>query len=92
MEGTNVPGEKEVDTIVKMGGSMHVGPFQTEILERRISQAPAHNTHVMVTPIGCTELKQDRGTSATPWATSAACVHDTHSWLQANIDSGVEYD
>ena len=51
-EGTNVPGEKEVDTVVKMRSSTHVGPFQTEILEGKISQAPTHDTHVMVTPIG----------------------------------------
>ena len=65
-EGTNMPGEKEVDTVVEMRGSTHVGPFQTEILEGKISQAPAHNTHVMVTPIGCTELKQDRGHQLPP--------------------------
>ena len=91
-EGTDMPGEKEVDTVVEMRGSTHVGPFQTEILEGKISQAPTHDMHVMVTPIGCAELKQDQGTSATPWVTSAACVHDTHGWLQANINSGAEYD
>ena len=65
-KGTNVPGEKEVDAVVEMGSSMHVGPFQTEILEGKISQASAHDTHVMVTPIGCTELKQDRGCQLPP--------------------------
>ena len=59
-EGPDTPGEKEVDTVVEMKGSTHVGPFQTEILEGKISQAPAHNTHVMVTPIGHAELKQGR--------------------------------
>ena len=66
MEGTDMPGEKEVDTVVEMGGSTHVGPFQTEILEGKISQAPAHDTHVMVTPIGHAELKQDRGHQLPP--------------------------
>ena len=65
-EGTDVPGENELDTVVKMKNSMHVGPFQTEILEGKISQAPTHDTHVMVTPIGCTELKQDRGCQLPP--------------------------
>ena len=65
-EGTDTPGGKEVDTVVDMGGSMHVGPFQTEILEGKIAQAPAHDTHVMVTPIGCAELKQDRGHQLPP--------------------------
>ena len=46
--------------LLRMGSSMHVGPFQTEILEGKISQTPAHDTHVMVTPIGHAELKQDR--------------------------------
>ena len=31
-----------------------------QILEGKISQAPTHDTHVMVTPIGHAELKQDR--------------------------------
>ena len=65
-EGTDVPREKEVDTVVKMKGSTHVGPFQTEILEGKISQAPAHDTHVMVTPIGRAELKQGRACTSYP--------------------------
>ena len=60
VEGTDMPGEKEVDTVVEMRGSTHVGPFQTEIWEGKISQAPAHDTHVMVTPVGHVELKQGR--------------------------------
>ena len=59
-EGTDMPGEKEVDTVVEMRVSTHVGPFQTEILEGKISQAPTQDTHVMVTPIGCAELEQGR--------------------------------
>ena len=56
-EGTDTPEEKEVDTVVEMKGSIHVGPFQTEILEGKISQAPEHDTHVMVAPIGHAEVK-----------------------------------
>ena len=43
-----------------MTGSIHVGPFQTEILEGRIPRTPARDTHVMVAPIGCSEVKQGR--------------------------------
>ena len=57
-EGADVSGDKEVDTVVEMRGSTHVGPFQTEILEGKISQAPACGTHVMVTPIGHVASKQ----------------------------------
>ena len=32
----------------------------------RISQAPTHDTHVMVTPLGCTELKRDGGCQLPP--------------------------
>ena len=65
-ERTDTPEENELDTVVKMKNSTHVGPFQTEILEGKISQAPTHDTHVMVTPIGHTELKQDRGCQLPP--------------------------
>ena len=58
--------EKKVNTVVEVRGSTHVGPFQTEILEGKISQAPTHDTHVMVTPIGQAELKQDRGPQLLP--------------------------
>ena len=59
-EGTDASEEKEVDTVAEMTGSIHVGPFQTEILEGKISRAPAQDTHVMVAPIGCPEAKQSR--------------------------------
>ena len=61
-----MPGEKEVDTVVEMKGSTHVGPFQTEILEGKISQAPAHDTHIMVTPIGHAKLKQGKACQLPP--------------------------
>ena len=65
-EGTDAPGETEVDTVVEMRGSTYVGPFQTEILEGKISQAPVHDMHVMVTPIGHAELKQGRAHQLPP--------------------------
>ena len=61
-----MPGEKEVDTVVKMKGSTRVGPFETEILEGKISHAPVHDTHVMVTPIRHAELKQGRACQLPP--------------------------
>ena len=65
-EETNVPREKEVDAVVEMKRSTHVGPFQMEILEGKLSQVPTHDAHVMVTPLGCTELKQDGGCQLPP--------------------------
>ena len=65
-EEANMPREKEVDAVVEMKSSTHVGPFQMEILEGRLSQAPTHNTHVMVTPLGCTEAKRDGGHQLPP--------------------------
>ena len=50
--GAGTPKKNRVDTVVEMGSSTHVGPFQTEILEGKISQAPVCNTHVMVMPVG----------------------------------------
>ena len=61
-----MPGEKEVDAVVEMKSSTHVGPFQMEILEGKLSQAPTHDAHVMVTPLGCTEVKRDGGYQLPP--------------------------
>ena len=55
-----------MDTVVEMKGSIHVGPFQAEILEGKISQAPVCNTHVMVASIGCAEVKQGRACQLPP--------------------------
>ena len=65
-EETNTPREKEVDAVVEMRNSTHVGPFQTEILEGKLSQAPTHDAHVMVTPLGCAESKRDGGRQLPP--------------------------
>ena len=43
-----------------------MGPFQTEILEGKISQAPMCDAHIMVTHIGRVELKQDGGRQLPP--------------------------
>ena len=51
-EETSAPREKEVDAVVEMKSSNHVGLFQTEIFEGKISQTPTHDAHIMVTPLG----------------------------------------
>ena len=51
-EGPTHLKRRKFDTVVEMGSSVHVGSFQTKILEGKISQAPVCDTHVMVTPIG----------------------------------------
>ena len=61
-----MPEKNGVDTVIEMGSSAHVGPFQTEILEGKISQAPVCDTHVMVMPVGRVGLKQDRGCQLPP--------------------------
>ena len=45
--GADTPKKKGVDTVVEMGSSAHVGSFQTEILEGKISQAPACATRTL---------------------------------------------
>ena len=65
-EGTDTPKEKEVDTVIEMRGSIHVGPFQTEILEGKISQTPMCDTHVMVVPIGRIEVKRGKAHQPPP--------------------------
>ena len=64
--GTDAPAVKEVDKVIEMKGSVHVGPFQAEILEGKISQAPTHDMHVMVAPIRHTEVKSGRACQLPP--------------------------
>ena len=58
--GTDSLAEEEVDAVIEMKDSVHVGPFQAEILEGKISQAPVHDTHVMVAPIRHADVKSGR--------------------------------
>ena len=50
----------------RMKGSTHVGPFQTEILEGKIFQAPTCSMHVIVAPIGHVEVRQGRACQLPP--------------------------
>ena len=79
-EGTDASEEKEVDTVVEMTGSIHVCPFQTEILEGKIPRAPTRDTHVMVAPIGHSEAKQGRVHASYPLG-YRCCMHIPHSQL-----------
>ena len=90
--GADAPAVEEVNVVIEMKGSVHVGPFQAEILEGKISQAPAHDTHVIVAPIRHAEVKSGRACQLSPWATGVTCVHHAHCWQQASFDSGAEYD
>ena len=64
--GTDAPAVEEVDKVIEMKGSVHVGPFQAEILEGKISQAPTHDMHVMVAPIRRAEVKSRRACQLPP--------------------------
>ena len=64
--GADEPEKKGMDTVIELGSNTHVGPFQTKILEGKISQAPACDTHVMITPLGRVELKQGGGCQLPP--------------------------
>ena len=79
-EETNVPGEKEVDAVVEMKSSTHVGPFQTEILEGKISQAPTHDAHIMVTPLGRAPSRSRMGDASCP-QDYKCCMCTLHSLL-----------
>ena len=58
--GTDAPATEEVGKVIEMKCSIHVGPFQAEILEGKVARAPAQDTHVMVVPIRHTEVESGR--------------------------------
>ena len=49
-----------------MKNNVHVGPFQTEILKGRVTQAPVKDTHVMVASIRCTVVVRGKAHSLPP--------------------------
>ena len=91
--GADMPEKKGVDTVVKMGGSACVGPFQTEILEGKISQAPMYDTHVMGNTLRASGTEAGQGASTTPLGCRVLHTYMTMTgWPQTNIHSGAKYD
>ena len=58
--GPDTPAAYEVDKVIEIKDSIHIGPFQAEILKERVARAPTHDTHVMVVPIRCAEVKSGK--------------------------------
>ena len=63
---TDAPTVGELDEVIEINDSINVGPFQAEILEGRVTQAPANDTHVMVVPIRCAEVESGRAQHLPP--------------------------
>ena len=42
------------------------GPFQAEILKRRVARAPAHDTHLMVEPIRHADVESGKACPLPP--------------------------
>ena len=55
-----------MDEIVEMKDSVHVGPFQAEILKGRIARVPAHDMHLMVVPISCADVESGKACPLPP--------------------------
>ena len=55
-----------MDGIIEMKDNVRVGPFQTKILKRRVTQAPAKDTHIMVAPIRHAEVVRGKEHSLPP--------------------------
>ena len=51
---------EELDKVVELKDSVHVGPFQMEILKGRVVKSPTHNTHIMIAPLRCSKIESGR--------------------------------
>ena len=71
-----------MDEVIEMKDNVCVGPFQVEILKRRVAQVPAQDTHVMVVPIRHTEVVQGKAHSLPP--DYKCCMHTPYSQLEAS--------
>ena len=69
-----------MDAVVEMKSSTHVGPFQMEILEGKLSQVPTHDAHVMVTPLGHAQSQSGTGDTSCP-QDYKCCMCTPHSLL-----------
>ena len=49
---------EEINVVVELKDSVHVGPFQMEILKGKVKELPTHDTHVMITPVRYSGVKK----------------------------------
>ena len=85
-----------MDEVIKMKDSVHVGPFQAEILKGRVTQAPAHDTHIMVVPIRHAEVESGKAHPLPPELQVLHALHHAHTGsrqvsivVQNMTDSGI---
>ena len=62
----DAPATDEMDEIIEMKDNVHVGPFQAEILKGRIARVSAHDIHIMVVPIRCTNVESGKACPLCP--------------------------
>ena len=78
--GQDAPAVSEMDEVIEMKDSVHVGPFQAEILKGRVARAPAHDMHCNGSTYQACRGGKWESMPTTPRTTSVACVHHTHGW------------
>ena len=42
---------EEINVVMELKDSVHMGPFQMEILKEKVKEPPTHDAHVMITPM-----------------------------------------
>ena len=57
---------EEINVVVELKDSVHVGPFQTEILKGKVKEPPMHDTHIMITPVRHPRVKKGQPHSLPP--------------------------
>ena len=58
--GEQVSAHMEMDEVVELNDSVHVGPFQMKILKGKVTELPMGDTHVMVMPLRSSEVKKGK--------------------------------
>ena len=49
---------EQINVVVELKDSVHVGPFQMEILKRKVKELPMHDAHIMITPVRHSGVKK----------------------------------
>ena len=81
----------KVDEVVELKDSIHVGPFQMEILKGKIAKSPTHDTHIMIAPLRHSVVES--GKSHPLHQYYRCCMLTPHSQLVVKCcNCGVEHD
>ena len=77
--------EGNIDELVMVWESIHLGPFQMEIIEGWVKPLLRDTSYVMITPLRGLTMGNE---TTSPWTPCPSCLHMPQEWQWEGVASG----